>query len=228
MPELPEVETTVRGLNAKIRNRIFVGLWSDWKKTVKKPRSFAQFEKELHGKKVQRVWRRAKNVIIDLSEGYSLLIHQKMAGHLLVGRWHQESGRWISDERGPLDEKINLYIHLLFTFDDGSMMALSDYRKFAKAELWKTDELLRSPEFIQLGPEPLDKQFTVEKFETVFHRKRGKVKQVLMDPYVIAGIGNIYSSEALWWAKINPFKDVSQLSKKELAWLYTAVQKVLA
>ena len=107
------------------------------------------------------------------------------------------------------------------------MIALSDVRKFAKVELWKTYELLNSKEFKNLGPEPLEKSFTFKKFEELFKNKRGKIKQVIMVPEFIAGIGNIYSNEALWWAKIHPQKDISKLSKKELKLLYSSIKKVL-
>jgi len=225
MPELPEVETTVNGLRSKVLKRTFVDVWSDWKKLVKKPQNFDVFTKELKGKKILRVWRRAKNVVLDLSDGYSLLIHQKMAGHLMVGRWILQKEKWAAKVPGPLEEKINLFIHLLLKLDDGTMIALSDYRKFAKAELWKTKEL--EEEFKKLGPEPLEKSFTFQKFKERFKNKRGKIKIVIMDPLIIAGVGNIYASEALWWAKIHPVKDVSKLSDKELKLLYEAIKKVL-
>ncbi len=225
VPELPEVETTVRGLQTKVLKRTFVDVWSDWKKIVKKPKDFKVFTKELRGKKIQRIWRRAKNVVFELSDGYSLLIHQKMAGHLLVGKWNMENSQWKPTGEGPLNEKINLFIHLLLTLDNNQMIALSDYRKFAKAELWQTKDLLEF--FKTFGPEPLEKSFTFEKFKACLKGKRGRVKQVIMVPEIIAGVGNIYASEALWWAKIHPEKDVSKLSEKELQSLYDAIKKVL-
>lgn len=227
MPELPEVQTTVEGLNKRVLKRTFIDVWSDWKKTVKKPKDFEAFKKELKGKKILRVQRRAKNVIFDLSNGYSLLIHQKMTGHLLVGKWLMDEGKWKPAARGPLDEKINLFIHVMFFLDQGQMIALSDLRKFAKVELWKTKELLNSKEFKSLGPEPLEKSFTLKKFKDCLKNKKGKIKLVLKDPKVISGIGNIYSNEALWWAKIHPQKEVLGLSDKELKLLYNAIKKVL-
>lgn len=227
MPELPEVETTVRGLNLKVLHRTFIDVWSDWEKTVKKPKNFKLFKRELRGKKIKKIWRRAKNIIFDLSDGYSLLVHMKMTGHLLHGVWNIKHKTWVPSKKGPLNEKINLFIHILFLLDNGKMIALSDYRKFAKVELWKTEELLNSKEFKNLGPEPLEKDFTFEKFKDLFKNKRGKVKTVIMVPEFIAGIGNIYSSEALWWSKIHPQRDVSTLDKKELQLFYTAIKKVL-
>ena len=227
MPELPEVQTTVDGLQKKVLNRAFIDVWSDWKKLVKKPKDFEVFKKELKNKKIKKVWRRAKNVIFELSGDYSLLIHQKMTGHLMVGKWMQENGAWKPEKQGPLEEKINTFLHLIFFLDNGQMIALSDVRKFAKAELWKTKDLLNSKEFLGLGPEPMEKSFTLSKFKECLKGKRGRIKIVIMKPEIIAGIGNIYASESLWWSKIHPEKDVSKLSEKELKLLYDAVIKVL-
>ncbi len=227
MPELPEVQTTVDGLQSKVLNRAFVDVWCDWEKMVKIPSGFAVFKKELKGKKIVKVWRRAKNVIFELSGGYSLLIHMKMTGHLLIGTWEKVKGEWVSVEENPMRDKINGFLHIIFFLDNGEMIALSDMRKFAKVELWKTLELLASPEFLAIGPEPLEDSFTFELFEQIFSKKRGKIKQVMMDPFVVAGIGNIYASEALWWAKIHPEKRAENLTKKELQLLYEAIKKVL-
>lgn len=228
MPELPEVQTTVKGLTAKVLNRTFVDVWSDWEKMVKKPINFRLFRKEITGKKINKIWRRAKNVIFGLSGGYSLLIHMKMTGHLMVGVWNMKGNKWLPEKPGPLEEKINTYLHFMLLLDNKKMIALSDVRKFAKVELWNTEELLASKEFLALGPEPMEKSFTFGEFKKALKGKMGRVKQVIMDPYVIAGIGNIYSSEALWWAKIHPQKSVAALTEKELKSLYGAIKKVLA
>lgn len=230
MPELPEVETTVKGLRSKVLNRAFVDVWSDWKKIIKKPSppagGFELFKKELKNKEIKNIYRRAKNVIFDLSDNYSLLIHQKMTGHLLVGKWQEQNGKWKPiDEKSLLNDPYNRFLHLIFFLNDKNMIALSDARKFAKVELWKTEELKKELE--KIGPEPLEKSFTFEKFKKIFENKKGRVKQVIMNPDVIAGVGNIYASEALWAAKIHPEKNVAKLREKELKSLYQAIRKVL-
>jgi formamidopyrimidine-DNA glycosylase len=224
MPELPEVETTVRQLQRKVRGRTFIDVWTDFKKMIKRPSSLEKFKEILKGKKIQRVWRRGKNIIFDLSGYHSLLVHQKLTGHFLSGEWRREGNIW-QPPPGPLSDKVNTYIHLLFTFDDGQQLALSDLRKFAKAELLNKDELKEELSF--LGPEPLGKRLTLETFKKILRRARGKIKQVLMDQTVIAGIGNIYSDEILWQAKIHPLKETSQLSEKELKNVYQAMRKIL-
>ncbi len=232
MPELPEVETTVRGLREKILGRIFFDAWTDSPRLIKKPKSFASFKKEIKGEKIENIVRRGKNIIFTLSKNKSLLIHQKMTGHLLVGQWLFNKGFWKAKDKGPLEDKINSYIHLLFTFDDGQMLALSDLRKFAKVELWETKELEDSEEMRMLGVEPLARDFTFGKFKEALKdylglKRRGKIKQVLMDQGIIAGVGNIYSDEILWRAKIHPFKEVSKLKEGELKKIYRYLQEVL-
>jgi len=231
MPELPEVETTVRGLKEKILKRSFVDIWTDSPKLIKKP-SLEQFKKEIKKKKIENIWRRGKNIIFTLSGNKSLLIHQRLTGHLLVGQWFFNKGYWEAKTKGPLRDKINSYIHLLFTLDNGQMLALSDLRKFAKIQLWDTKDLENSEDLKELGPEPLDKSFTFEKFKEAFKnflqlQRKGKIKQVLMDQKIIAGIGNIYSDEILWRAKIHPFKETSKLSEKELKKIYGFTKEVL-
>ncbi len=136
-----------------------------------------------------------------------------------------ECGRRLGN--GPLNDPYNRFLHVIFFFDNGKMMALSDARKFAKIELWKTNDLLNSKEFKNLGPEPLKKKFTFEKFKKVFENEKGRIKQLIMNPEIIAGIGNIYASESLWQAKIHPEKRFAKLNEKELKLLYQAIKKVL-
>lgn len=225
MPELPEVETTAKDLQTKVLSRTFVDVWTDTKKIIKKPKDFEEFRKQLKGKKIQKIWRRGKNIIFGLSKDYSLLIHQKLTGHLLVGYWVLDDGYWKPKEKGLLEEKVNTYIHLLFTLDNRKMLALSDLRKFAKVELWRTEDLKKELSF--LGPEPLEKSFTFNKFKKILKNKKGKIKQLLMKQELIAGIGNIYSDEILWKTRIHPFKDVSKLTEKQLKNIYKAIKEIL-
>jgi len=231
MPELPEVETIVRDLKKKVLLRTFIDVWIDpalLKKggVIKLPNSFEQFRKEIRGKKIEKIWRRGKNILFDLSEDKTLLIHQKLTGHLLLGKWQFKNGNWQSLIKGPLaEDPWNRFLHLIFWLNDKRQLALSDVRKFAKVELLGQEELKK--ELISFGPEPLEKDFTFEKFKKCLENKKGKIKQVLMDQTVIAGIGNIYSDEILWMAEIHPFKEASQLSEKELKNIYRAMREIL-
>lgn len=229
MPELPEVETTVRGLKSKILGLEIKDVWTDFDKILKKPKSFKKFKKSLKGKKIKNIRRRGKNILIDLSSNKILLIHQKMTGHLLLGKWVLKNGEWFSKIKGPLrDDFHNRFLHFIFFLEKNKHLALSDLRKFAKIELWDKNELENFKEFKSLGLEPLEKTFTFSKFkQALAKRKKGKIKQVLMDQKIIAGIGNIYSDEILWEVKVNPFRDINTLKEKELRKIYRAIKNIL-
>jgi len=227
MPELPEVETTVRSLQKKVLNRTFLDVWTDAKKLIKKPKNFRIFKREIKKKKIEKIWRRGKNIIFELSGDKILLIHQKMTGHLLVGRWVSKKGKWESIKAGPLRDPMNRFLHVVFFLDNKEMLSLSDLRKFAKIVLMNKKDFETSEDVRKIGPEPLDKKFNFKVFKKRILKSSGKIKQVLMNQEVIAGIGNIYSDEILWEAKINPFRPTCNLSEKDLIKIYTATKKIL-
>ncbi len=240
MPELPEVQTTVDDLNKKIVGRKITGVWFDASKLIKKPKA-RELETRIKGLKIINVKRRGKNILIYLKkcqmsgvkcQMFLLLIHQKMTGHLLYGKWgikkvHRLRFIVKSFIKGPLEEKVNDYIHLIFYFDNGWQLALSDLRKFAKVLFGDKNEIEKLPDLAKIGPEPLGKNFKISKFKGLISGEKGKIKQVLMNQEVIAGIGNIYSDEILWKAKIHPFKSAGELSVNELNGLYKATKEIL-
>lgn len=240
MPELPEVQTIVDDLNKKVANLKITSVWLDWPKhinllenkkgilkLIKKP-SLKDFEKIIKGKKIIKAHRRAKNVLIDLSDGYMMLVHQKMTGHLLVGKWDVSSGKSVAiGSKSIATDPYNRFVHVIFYLSDGNMLALSDVRKFAKIILGKKEDLENLPELKELGPEPLDKVFKFNNFKEIISKKTGKIKQALMDPKVIAGIGNIYSDDILWLARINPFKPANKIPKDKLKDLFKAIRTIL-
>lgn len=228
MPELPEVQTIVDDLKKKVVGRRIVNAWSDWQKMIKKPKNFTAFKRDIAGKKILSVERKGKNIIFNLSKNKILLIHQKLTGHLLVGKWKSVNGNWKSLIKGLLEEKVNDYIHLILSLDNGKMIALSDLRKFAKVILDNKDCIENLPDLKDLGPEPLDKNFKFEKFKDLMKKETRSIKQVLMDQEVIAGIGNIYSDEILWESKISPFKKTNRLLEVELKKLYLAIKGILS
>ena len=217
----------VRDLKKKVLQRTFLNVWTDAPKLIKKPKRFADFEKGIKRKRILEIYRRAKNIIFELSGGCSLLVHPKMTGHFLIGNWSLTDNSWHAEKRGPMKEKVNSYIHMMFWLDKGPMLALSDLRKFAKVELWRTEELKESEYFKSLGPEPLEKEFSFKIFKDIITMTRGKIKPVLMNPKVIAGIGNIYSDEILWRARLHPLRDTRSIKEKELKEIYNNIKKVL-
>lgn len=238
MPELPEVQTVVNDLNKKVVGRKITGAWFDWPKMIKDPLDQSKtkiahqhvkaFEKALKGEKIITVKRRAKNILIYLTGDKLLLIHQKMTGHMLVGKWRIANGKALPLEpRAAVEDSYNSYIHLILYLDNGKMLALSDLRKFAKAILGKTQKIENLPELANLGPDALSPSLSVNEFMSLMSLEKRRIKQVLMDQEVIAGIGNIYSDDILWEARIHPFRPADSLSVDELKSLYKAMKKIL-
>jgi len=233
MPELPEVTTTVNGLNSVLKKLSITDVWTDYflrtkhKRTdnIKNRNYFETFKKEIVGKKFVKAERRGKNVLIHLSGGKTILIHMKMTGHLLYGKYDFHE-KWTSKEK-LLSDPFNQFIHLVFTLSNKRQLAFSDMRKFGKVFVFETKEQNNIPDLKELGPEPLD-HFTISKFkERLLLRQNGKIKQVLMDQHIVAGIGNIYSDEILWASDIHPERKVSEISDRELKKMFTAMTKVL-
>lgn len=233
MPELPEVETTVRQLKKHLIGAKITRVWTDAKKLIKKPPSFSKFKKEIVGSKIKHISRRAKYIIFHLSGKKTLVIHQKLTGHLLLGKWERKNDKWTPAEKGPLEDKYNQYLHVIFWLDSGQMLALSNLRKFATLQLFNKkvpsdpSKKANIKELDQLGPEPLSREFTFTQFKKALKGRRAAIKKILMDQEVISGLGNIYSDEILWKAKVNPQNKVSDLSHPQLKRIYQAIPKVL-
>jgi formamidopyrimidine-DNA glycosylase len=228
MPELPEVQTVVNGLNKEVLGRTFLDFWTDTPNVLRNIER-RDFERRIKGTSILKANRRAKNILISLSSGDTLLIHLKMTGHILLGDWKMDkiSGKWESLIEGPMkDDPYNRFIRAMFFLDDGRKMGLCDMRKFAKIELWDEKGLKGALEGI--GPEPLENSFSFQDFVMISEKKRGKIKQVLMDQRFIAGIGNIYASEILFESRIHPEEDISDLEKDDLRRIYDAMKSILA
>lgn len=221
MPELPEVETTVRGLQKEIIGLKILNVWTDLKTkdkrkrdTVANPLYFKIFQKEIKNKKILSVERRAKNILINLSGNKTILIHLKMSGYLFFGK----------------DSKIK-FAHVIFTLNSKNYLVFSDSRKFGKITLLNTKEAQNSRHLQNLGPEPLDKNFTFSKFLKRFEKLKKssrKIKSVLLDQSIIVGIGNIYSDEILWLAHIHPERQISKISETEFKKIFNAMKKTLS
>ncbi|MES2087969.1 MAG: bifunctional DNA-formamidopyrimidine glycosylase/DNA-(apurinic or apyrimidinic site) lyase [Patescibacteria group bacterium] len=248
MPELPEVHTTATMLNSLIKGLRIVSTWTDYKSPshagkddIKNPKFFADFAKKVSDTTFTKIYRRGKNVLLELDNNQTILIHMKMTGHILYGTYRKirstkseirnktkSKERWKSAEAGPLGDFRNQFLHLVFTLSDGKHLALSDMRKFAKVTLISTSEIATSSHLESIGPEPLEKSFNLARFtERLLCKPTGKIKQVLMNPEVVAGIGNIYSDEMLYLAGIHPLSTVKKVPQKSLEKLFDAMKLVL-
>src|SRR6056297_287294 len=238
MPELPEVETTVRGLRNKIIGRKIKGVWTDWPKYFKNS-SKEEFKDCVIGEKIEGIERKGKNILFILSKEKILLVHMKMTGHFLVGKWEERKGvdkvynkkwedqKWIPEnQEGNMIDSKNRFIRLIFYLDNDQMLALSDLRRFAKVICGAKEEILNSRD-LDLGIDPLSKDFSFEAFKNILSNRRKRIKTLLMDQKIISGIGNIYSDEVLWRAKIHPLTPSNEIEEDKVRVLYQEIIKIL-
>jgi len=224
MPELPEVETVRSGLSRLIIGKAVSKEAHDTEKGFPNaPDDVRQF---LIGASITEIRRRAKVLMIDLSTGYSLLVHLKMTGQLVfVGETRFGAGH-------PNDSLVNELpdrsTRVTLTFDDGSKLFFNDQRKFGWMKLMPTIEIPNIAFMQKVGPEPLDANFTANDFiQRLARRPKTNIKAALLDQSVVAGIGNIYADESLWGAKIHPKRLVSSLSRDEMELLYIEMRSVM-
>lgn len=216
MPELPEVETVVRGLNRLILKKKISQVKHDW------PKSFPNLEKDVNdfmiGAEILKVQRRGKAIIIKLNNGWVLVTHLRMTGQMVYrGEENWGAGHPNDDFLNDLPNKST---RVEIDFEDQTKLFFNDQRKFGYMKLLPEPEIEELPFFVKLGPEPLEDNFTVEIFkERLLKKKNSLVKPTILDQSVIAGVGNIYADEALWRAKIHPetrIKDFSNIDFKNL------------
>ena len=269
MPELPEVETVVRDLRRKVVGRTITAVWTDWPKMIKdiekqsrlhvSDKAVAHFKEHIVGRVIECVERRAKNILIYLSGDHLMLVHQKMTGHFLVGKWEIKDSKAVGiSPRAIVDDPFNRYVHLIFDLsprlspsslssrsrgissrapvveiprlrDDERpiQLGLSDVRKFAKVLFGRRKDIESLPELARLGPDALDPKLTLVQLALIVLSEGRPIKQVLMDPFVIAGIGNIYSDDILWRARVYPKRSAKKLSSKEVGAIHKAMREVL-
>ena len=229
MPELPEVEIIKRGLKSRIVGKKIADV------DVRVPKIFQGEKTDVIDAKIARIERRAKMIIIDLTNEKSLLVHLKMTGQLVYKNQNpktkiQNEGEFRGGhpQRGYLGKLPNQFTHVIFHFADGSVLYFNDLRKFGYIKLYDTKEINDLKVLKELGPEPFDAKLTAEYLMGICaKRPRIKIKQILMDQTVISGIGNIYADESLFCAGISPLRLAGQVSRTELSRLIDCVRKVL-
>lgn len=209
MPELPEVETTVRGLARYLEGQRIARV------SVNRPdlrRPFPpQLVQHLTGARVTALGRRAKYGLIHLDRGETMVFHLGM------------SGRWRIDPA-----TIDRHDHVVIETGSGHMLALNDPRRFGSVDLVATDRLEAWAPFAAMGPEPLGEALTAHHLKAAFAGRSAPIKQLLLDQRVVAGLGNIYVCEALYRARIRPQRQAGRVSLAALERLAAAIREVLS
>ena len=188
MPELPEVETVMRGLSSRMDGRVLAEV------EVRRPDLRwplpDRMAERLTGRRILGLRRRAKYILVDLDDGTSWMIHLGMSGRMLV-----------SDGPKP---PLETHDHVVFRTDDGTWVKFNDARRFGMMDLWPTQEVERHKLLKGIGPEPLGNAFNGPALESALAGKYTPIKAALLDQKVVAGVGNIYACEALHRAGIAP------------------------
>ena len=208
MPELPEVETTCRGIRPHIDGQTITHV-DVHNGSLRWPVSDEIYA--LRDASISAVKRRAKYILIELSSGQHILLHLGMSGSLRISR--------------PKDE-LRKHDHLVFYLSNGLEMRLHDPRRFGCA-LWIESDYQKHPLLAKLGPEPLSDSFTFPQFLQSCAKRDRAIKLHIMDNTTVVGVGNIYACEALHLAAINPKRSANKISKLRLAKLYESIRFVL-
>lgn len=212
MPELPEVETIVRSLRSALVGQTINSGEILWPRTLAAP-GMQEFTARLPGQTIQSLGRRGKHILIHLDPD-TLIIHLRMSGDLRV-----EEG---CDPQGvPLS--LQKHDRAAFHFDSGQRLVFINPRKFGR--VWLTNDPSRLLD--KLGPEPLDEAFTANVFYQRLQAHKRQLKPLLMDQHFLAGMGNIYTDEALHQARLHPLRISSSLTCKEAELLWQAIREVL-
>lgn len=219
LPELPEVETVRRGLEPVMAGALIARAQArrDGLRWPFPPR----MAERLTGARVERLRRRSKYILADLSTGETLLIHLGMSGRMLIsgttlGKFHHAH---------PAPEK---HDHVVFDMENGARVTFNDARRFGAMDLFPTGDDDRHKLLAALGPEPLGNSFNEAHLVAALAGKNTPIKSALLDQHIVAGLGNIYVCEVLHRAGINPKRRAGRLSAARMAGLVPVIREVLS
>jgi len=212
MPELPEVETVVRGLAARMTGRRLAKLdlhRGDLRAPIPKA-----LRRHAEGRRIEGVARRAKYILVALEDGGTLILHLGMSGRLVL----VDPGVALAREA---------HDHVVFHLDDGTRIRFNDVRRFGTLDYAAPGKLEGHKLFAHLGPEPLAPEFTGQALAAALKGKRAPLKAALLDQQVVAGLGNIYVCESLYWAGLSPKRLARTVDAAKAERLVQAIRDVL-
>ena len=209
MPELPEVETTVKSLNI-LKNKKVTNLHV----YTKKLRYLVPHNKlqKLINNKLINPRRISKYIILDFNNSYSLIIHLGMSGRLKILKGNTS---------------IEKHDHISLKFSGNSSLLFNDPRRFGFIDIIASDDVINLRYIKKLGTDALDKKLSIDDFYKKIHKSDVLIKQILLNQHIVAGIGNIYASEILFDAKISPFKKGKNINKYQIGTIIKSIRKIL-
>lgn len=210
MPELPDIYVLAKSMKEALKDKVITNAYVNQPKclnvTVKK------FKDSIKSCRIEDVQQRGKWILVRLDCNQSLAFNLGMGGEI---RLHN-----LGETPNPEHERV------VFTLDNGEQVWIHHWW-FGNVHLIKSKDLTKHKQLSKLGPEPLDDTFTVEKLSEMLKHKRGRIKSYLLDQSFIAGIGNVYVQDILWYARIHPNRVANTLTDKEIKALHDAIQRVL-
>lgn len=213
MPELPEVETVVKGLRPLIKNKLVTAVEIREENMIAYPEADIEaFKNSLVGSKIIDVNRRGKYIIIELNINKNLVIHLRMTGKLLVKE---------------VKEFRDKHTHVIFSLNDGQEIRFNNIRKFGRVYLIDKNHPEQAGGLADLGPEPLSDQLTEADFKKLFIKRRALMKSLLLNQHFIAGIGNIYADEILFRSGVRPDRTADTLAETEKEAIYHNMREIL-
>ena len=212
MPELPEVETVVRGLTARLVGRRFARV--DLNRGDLRTKLPAGLKAKLEGRRIDHIGRRAKYILIHVEGGDILLAHLGMSGRMVL---HDAADQWRKAKHD----------HVVFALDDGTILAFNDARRFGTLDHVAAAKLDKHRLIEHLGLEPLGNDFNGPNLAKLLAGKKNSIKAALLDQRIVAGLGNIYVSEALYWAGISPRRRAGTVTGPRAEALARAIRDTL-
>ena len=211
MPELPEVELVVKSLDKLVKNRKIVAA-ELLRQRLAPDVSPADFNAKLKEATINFVHRRGKHILFDFNNNQTLIAHLRMSGRFLLL---------------PLERELPKFTHAVFYFEDETRLVFQDQRHFGFMKIVLTQDLHEAKELKKLAPEPFSDEFTPEYFRAILKTSKKSLKEVLLDQTKVLGLGNIYASEAMFLAKVNPQTPANLVSKKKADVLFEKAREVL-
>ncbi len=212
MPELPEVELVVKSLDKLVKGRKIL-VAELLRERLAPFNSLKDFAERLQNSTINFVHRRGKHILFDLDNGQTLITHLRMSGRFMLL---------------PLELENPKYTHALFYFADETRLAFQDQRHFGLMKIVETENLLETKELKKLAPEPFSDEFNEKYFREILKTSKKSLKEFLLDQTKVTGLGNIYASEAMFLARVNPQTPASEVSAKKANVLFEKIRAVLA
>jgi len=211
MPELPEVELVAQSLNKLVAGRTIIAA-ELLRERLAPFNPVAEFAERLSNSKITSVNRRGKHILFDLDNGQTLVAHLRMSGRFMLL---------------PIDRENPKYTHAAFYFAVDLRLVFQDQRHFGFMRVVETENLFETKELKSLAPEPFSDDFTPKYFREILKTSKRSLKEFLLDQTKVTGLGNIYASEAMFLARVNPQILANEVSAKKANVLFEKIREVL-